>query len=195
MAGVNKAILVGNLGKDPEIRYTPAGLAVANFSLATSEKVGQDREEKTEWHNIVAFGRLAEICGEYLAKGKQVYIEGRIQTREWQDRDGNKRRTTEIVANQMVMLGRVDSSEYRAQPKQQPQSQQQPQQQQPQQQQPQRQQQPAQQQRRPQSGGGRQYDQNRAPAGGGGGGGGQREENPPDYDDYGPPPGDDEIPF
>jgi len=108
MAGINKAILVGNLGQDPEIRYTPSGLAVANFSLATSESFkGKDgqRETKTEWHKIVAFGKLAEICGEYLNKGKQIYIEGRIQTRQWEDKDGNKRYTTEIVANQMQMLG------------------------------------------------------------------------------------------
>ena len=105
MAGINKAILVGYLGRDPEIRYTHSGTAVANFTMATTERVGQDREERTEWHRIVAFGRLAEICGEYLSKGRQVYIEGRIQTREWEDRDGNKRTTTEIVANNMQMLG------------------------------------------------------------------------------------------
>ena len=108
MAGVNKVILVGNLGGDPEIRYTPSGAAVANFTIATSEnwkdKDGQ-KQEKTEWHKIVVFAKLAEICGEYLHKGKQVYIEGRIQTRQWEDRDGNKRYTTEIVANQMQMLG------------------------------------------------------------------------------------------
>ena len=108
MAGVNKVILVGNLGGDPEIRYTPSGAAVANFTLATSEnwkdKDGQ-KQEKTEWHKIVVFAKLAEICGEYLHKGKQIYIEGRIQTRQWEDRDGNKRYTTEIVANQMQMLG------------------------------------------------------------------------------------------
>ncbi|MBE9529002.1 MAG: single-stranded DNA-binding protein [Proteobacteria bacterium] len=108
MAGVNKAILVGNLGADPEMRYTPGGLAVANFTLATSEnrtnKEGT-KETKTEWHKLVAFGKLAEICGEYLHKGKQVYIEGRIQTRNWEDKEGNKRYTTEIVANQMQMLG------------------------------------------------------------------------------------------
>lgn len=103
MAGVNKAILLGNLGQDPEIRYTPGGMAVANFSLATTERVKD--EDRTEWHRIVAFGRLAEICGEYLAKGRQIYIEGRIQTRKWEDRDGNKRTTTEIVANTMQMLG------------------------------------------------------------------------------------------
>jgi single-strand DNA-binding protein len=110
MAGVNKVILVGNLGADPEIRYTPSGTAVANLRLATSEartnKEGQ-KETKTEWHRIVTFGRLAEICGEYLSKGKQIYIEGRIQTRQWDDRDGNKRYTTEIVANSMQMLGRA----------------------------------------------------------------------------------------
>lgn len=108
MAGVNKAILVGNLGRDPEIRYTPNGTAVANFTMATTESIRSKdggREDRTEWHRIVAFGRLAEICGQYLAKGRQVYIEGRIQTRDWEDRDGNKRSTTEIVANTMQMLG------------------------------------------------------------------------------------------
>ncbi|GMR04737.1 MAG: single-stranded DNA-binding protein [Thermodesulfobacteriota bacterium] len=113
MAGINKVILVGNLGADPEIRYTPGGTAVANFRLATSEtrtnKEGQ-KETKTEWHRIVTFGRLAEICGEYLAKGRQVYIEGRIQTRSWEDRDGNKKYTTEIVANTMQMLGTKDQA-------------------------------------------------------------------------------------
>ena len=109
--GLNKAILIGNLGKDPEIRYTPSGLGVANFNIATSEswtnKEGA-KETRTEWHRIVAFGKLAEICGEYLSKGKQVYIEGRIQTRDWEDKDGIKRYTTEIVANQMLMLGSRD---------------------------------------------------------------------------------------
>jgi single-strand DNA-binding protein len=108
MAGVNKAILVGNLGADPEIRYTPAGVAVANFRIATSEnwvtKSGE-KQERTEWHRIVAFGKLAEICGQYLNKGKQVYIEGRIQTRQWEDKEGGKRYTTEIVASTMQMLG------------------------------------------------------------------------------------------
>ncbi|WP_225072760.1 single-stranded DNA-binding protein [Desulfuromonas sp. CSMB_57] len=107
---VNKVILVGNLGKDPELRYTASGTAVANFSLATTERY-KDREgqtqEKTEWHNIVAWRQLAEICGKYLQKGKQVYIEGRIQTRSYDDKDGNKRYITEIVADQMQMLGRV----------------------------------------------------------------------------------------
>jgi single-strand DNA-binding protein len=108
MAGVNKVILVGNLGADPEIRYTPGGMAVVTFRLATSEtranKEGQ-KETKTEWHRVVAFGKLAEICGEYLSKGKQIYIEGKIQTRSWDDKDGNKKYTTEIVANSMQMLG------------------------------------------------------------------------------------------
>jgi single-strand DNA-binding protein len=104
MSGVNKAILIGRLGRDPELRALPTGNAVCNFNLATSEKWGQDREEKTEWHRIVAFGKLAEICNQYLVKGKQVYIEGRIQTRSWEDKDGNKRTTTEIVANNMQML-------------------------------------------------------------------------------------------
>ena len=108
MAGVNKVILIGNLGKDPEIRYTPQGAAVCNFSLATSrawkDKDGNKKEE-TDWHNIVAFGKLAEICGEYLSKGRQVYIGGRIQTRSWDDKDGNKKYTTEIIADEMQMLG------------------------------------------------------------------------------------------
>ena len=110
MSGVNKAILIGNLGADPEVRSTGGGTPVANFRLATSEtyktREGQ-RETRTEWHRVVTFGKLAEICGQYLKKGKQVYIEGRIQTREWEDQTGNKRWTTEIVANQMTMLGRA----------------------------------------------------------------------------------------
>lgn len=106
---VNKVILVGNLGKDPELRYTPSGAAVATFSLATTNPF-KDREgnRTTEWHNIVAWRQLAEICGKYLHKGKQVYIEGRIQTRSYDDRDGNKRYITEIVADQMQMLGSRD---------------------------------------------------------------------------------------
>ena len=109
MAGINKVILIGNLGRDPEVRYTPSGAAVANFTIATSEewkdKDTGEKRERTEWHRIVAWGRLGEICGEYLHKGKQVYIEGRLQTRDWEDRDGNKRYTTEIVAQSMQMLG------------------------------------------------------------------------------------------
>jgi len=103
---VNKVILIGNLGADPEVRYTQNGTAVANFRLATTEtwKKEGEREEQTEWHRVVTFGRLAEICGEYLSKGSKVYIEGRIQTRKWEDRDGNPRYTTEIVAREMKML-------------------------------------------------------------------------------------------
>ncbi len=107
--GVNKVILVGNLGKDPEIRYMPNGNAVANLTLATSEswkdKQTGDQQEKTEWHRIVMFRRLAEIAGEYLKKGSQIYIEGKLQTRKWQDNSGNDRYTTEIVADEMQMLG------------------------------------------------------------------------------------------
>lgn len=105
---INKAILVGNLGKDPELRYTASGQAVATFSLATTEKFknkGGEQQERTEWHNIVAWGPLAEICGKYLVKGKQVYVEGRIQSRSYDDRDGNKRYITEIVISDMQMLG------------------------------------------------------------------------------------------
>ena len=109
MAGVNKVILIGNLGADPEVKYLSNGTTVANFRIATSEnRVNRASGEKTtitEWHRIVAFGRLAEICGEYLTKGKQVYIEGRIRTRSWEDKEGTRKYTTEIVANQMQMLG------------------------------------------------------------------------------------------
>ncbi|MBW1668317.1 MAG: single-stranded DNA-binding protein [Deltaproteobacteria bacterium] len=108
MASVNKVILIGNLGADPELRYTPGGKAVASFSLATHEQwTGKNGEkgERTEWHRIVAWDRLGEICGEYLHKGSQVYVEGRLQTRSWEDRDGNKRYTTEIIAQRMQMLG------------------------------------------------------------------------------------------
>jgi single-strand DNA-binding protein len=110
VGSVNKVILIGNLGKDPEVRHTQSGSAVTTFSLATNEswnnREGQ-REERTEWHRVVAFGKLADICGQYLKKGKQIYVEGRLQTRSWDDRDGNKRYTTEIVASQMTMLGRA----------------------------------------------------------------------------------------
>jgi single-strand DNA-binding protein len=108
MASVNKVILIGNLGADPELRYTPSGTAVANFNIATKDTwTGKDgtKEERTEWHRIVAWARLGEICGEYLTKGKQVYIEGKLRTRSWEDRDGNKRNTTEILAQTMQMLG------------------------------------------------------------------------------------------
>ena len=107
--GVNKVILVGNLGKDPEVRYSPNGSAMANVTIATAEswkdKQSGEKQEKTEWHRVVFFYRLAEIVGEYLKKGSQVYIEGRLQTRKWQGQDGQDRYTTEIVANDMQMLG------------------------------------------------------------------------------------------
>jgi single-strand DNA-binding protein len=113
MASVNKVMLIGNLGADPEIRYTPSGAAVANFRMATREqwttKEGE-KQDRTEWHRIVAWRRLGEICGEYLHKGSLVYIEGRLQTRTWEDRDGNKRYTTEIVAQAMQMLDRAGKS-------------------------------------------------------------------------------------
>ncbi len=109
MRGVNKAIIVGNLGRDPEIRYTQDGRAIANFTVATNrewmDKNTNEKQTHTEWHRIVAFGRMAEIIGQYLSKGSQVYIEGRLQTREWEDKEGNRRWTTEIVANEMQMLG------------------------------------------------------------------------------------------
>jgi len=109
MAGVNKAILIGNLGRDPELRYTASGQPVTNFSIATTEswnkKDGSGREEKTEWHRIVAWGRTAELCAQYLSKGRTVYVEGRLQTREWENRDGQKQRTTEIVANTVQFIG------------------------------------------------------------------------------------------
>ena len=107
--GINKVILIGNLGNDPDIRYTGSGAAVANISLATAEswrdKDSGEQQERTEWHRIVFFGRLAEIAGEYLRKGSQIYVEGRLQTRKWQDKEGNDRYTTEIVGNEMQMLG------------------------------------------------------------------------------------------
>jgi single-strand DNA-binding protein len=107
--GINKVILVGNLGADPETRYMPSGTAVTNLSVATTEswkdKQTGEQNERTEWHKVVMFDRLAEIAAEYLRKGSQVYIEGKLQTRKWQDRDGNDRWTTEIRANEMQMLG------------------------------------------------------------------------------------------
>ena len=113
--GINKVILVGNLGSDPEIRYTGSGTAVCNFSLATSESY-KDRDgnqvENTEWHRVVAWARLAEICGEYLKKGRQVYIEGQLQTRQWEDKDGNTKYTTEIKAREMQMLGSRDGGDF-----------------------------------------------------------------------------------
>ncbi len=109
MKGINKAIIVGSLGKDPEIRYTQSNSAICNVSVATSEQLKDkqtgEKVEKTEWHKVVFFQRLAEIAGKYLKKGSQVYIEGKIQTRKWQDKNGQNRYTTEILANQMQMLG------------------------------------------------------------------------------------------
>jgi single-strand DNA-binding protein len=111
--GLNKAFLMGNLGADPELRYTPSGQAVANFRIATSEswvdKQGQ-KQERTEWHRIVAWGKLAELCGEYLKKGRQVFVEGKLQTRQWEDRDGHKRFTTEIQAREITFLGARDGA-------------------------------------------------------------------------------------
>lgn len=111
MASVNKVILVGNLGRDPEVRYMPNGEAVCNFSIATTDswkdKAGA-KQERTEWHNIVMYRKLAEIAGEYLKKGRPVYVEGRLQTRKWQTKEGQDRYTTEIIADQMQMLGGRD---------------------------------------------------------------------------------------
>ena len=120
--GVNKVILIGNLGKDPEVRYMPNGNAVANITLATSEswkdKTSGEQQEKTEWHRVVMFRRLGEIAGEYLKKGSKVYIEGKLQTRKWQDSSGNDRYTTEIVANEMQMLdSRGGSANFSGEPK------------------------------------------------------------------------------
>ena len=110
--GINKVIIIGNLGKDPETKYTASGAAVTNITVATSEswkdKTSGEKQEKTEWHRIVFFNRLAEIAGEYLRKGSKVYLEGKLQTRKWQDQAGTDRYTTEIVANEMQMLGGRD---------------------------------------------------------------------------------------
>ena len=112
MAGVNKVILIGNLGKDPEVRYLDSGVAVANFSLATTESYKNkegERVSQTEWHNIVLWRGLAEITEKYLKKGNSVYIEGKIRNRKWEDKDGNTRYTTEILADNMTMLGKKDA--------------------------------------------------------------------------------------
>jgi single-strand DNA-binding protein len=109
MASVNKVILVGNLGRDPEVRYTPNGDSITNINIATTDtwkdKATGDKKEATEWHRVVFFGKLAEIAGQYLKKGRQVYVEGALRTRKWQDKEGHERYTTEIVANEMKMLG------------------------------------------------------------------------------------------
>ncbi len=127
--GINKVILIGNLGNDPEVRYTPSGSAVANISLATSEswkdKQSGEMQDRTEWHRVVFFNRLAEIVGEYLKKGSKVYVEGKLQTRKWQDKTGNDRYSTEIIASEMQMLdsksgGPSDFSAPAAEPKKAP---------------------------------------------------------------------------
>ena len=121
MASVNKVIVVGNLGRDPETRYMPDGAAITNVSVATSfqwtDKASGEKKEETEWHRVVFRGKLAEVAGEYLKKGSQVYVEGRLRTRKWQDKDGQDRYTTEIVAERMQMLGsRAGSGEPRPEP-------------------------------------------------------------------------------
>lgn len=116
--GINKVILIGHLGQDPEVKYMPSGSAVANVSIATTEswkdKNSGEKKDKTEWHRVIFFARLAEIVGEYLKKGSQVYVEGRLQTRKWQDKSGQDRYTTEIVASEMQMLGGKGSGGDRA---------------------------------------------------------------------------------
>lgn len=111
MAGINKVILVGHLGADPEMKYTGTGLGVCKFNLATTERWnGKDgqKQERTEWHRIIIWGKLGELCNEYLKKGRQAYVEGRLQTRSWDDKEGNKKYTTEIVANTVQFLGSPD---------------------------------------------------------------------------------------
>lgn len=118
MASLNKAIIIGHLGKEPDTRYLPSGEAVCNFSVATSEqwkdKATGEKKELTEWHRVSAFGKLAEICGKHLTKGSLVYVEGRIQTRKWQDKDGQDRYTTEIKCDGMKMLGGKESVEQKS---------------------------------------------------------------------------------
>lgn len=114
MASVNKVILIGNLGRDPEMRYLPDGAAVCNFSIATTESYKDksgEKVDKTEWHRITAYRKLGEICGQYLKKGSQIYIEGKLQTRKWTDKDGAEKYTTEIIADRMNMLGSKRDSE------------------------------------------------------------------------------------
>jgi len=115
MAGINKVILVGNLGKDPEVRYLEGGTAVANFPIATSEtykdRTSGERKTVTEWHNVVVWRNLAEIAEKYLKKGSQIYIEGKLRTRQWQDKEGNNRYTTEVVGDNLQMLGKKDDNQ------------------------------------------------------------------------------------
>ena len=114
MGSLNKVMLIGNLGRDPEVRYTTSGTAVANFTMATTDRWNDpssgEKKERTEWHRIVVWGKQAEIVGEYLRKGRQVFVEGSLQTREWTDREGNKRYTTEVRAQRVQMLGRPGDS-------------------------------------------------------------------------------------
>ena len=125
---LNKVILIGHLGKDPEVRYMPSGGAVVNITLATNEtwkdKQTGEAQERTEWHNLVFYGKLAEIAGEYLRKGRQVYIEGSLRTRKWQDKNGQDRYTTEIIANEMLLLGSREggggSTSFESRPQQRP---------------------------------------------------------------------------
>jgi len=120
MSSVNKVILVGNLGKDPEIRYLPSGDQICNITLATSDKykdkASGEYKENTEWHRVVFFGKLADVCGQYLQKGKKIYVEGRIRTKKWQDKDGSDRYTTEIIGGEMKMLGGKEDSGQREAP-------------------------------------------------------------------------------
>ena len=120
MSSVNKVILVGNLGKDPEVRYLTSGDQICNITLATSErykdKASGEYKENTEWHRVVFFGKLAEICGQYLQKGKKIYVDGRIRTNKWQDKEGNERYTTEIIGSEMKMLSGKDDSGRREAP-------------------------------------------------------------------------------
>ncbi len=120
MSSVNKVIIVGNLGKDPEVRYLPSGEQICNITLATSErykdKASGEYKENTEWHRVVFFGKLAEICGQYLQKGKKIYVDGRIRTNKWQDKEGNERYTTEIIGSEMKMLSGKDDSGRREAP-------------------------------------------------------------------------------
>lgn len=119
---LNKVELIGRLGSDPEVRYTQSGTAICNFTMATSEKYKDkdgEKVEKTEWHRIVAFGKLGEICGEYLNKGKLIFVEGKLQTRLWEDKEGVKRYTTEIVIKDMKMLDRAEGSKQESQASQQ----------------------------------------------------------------------------
>jgi len=117
MSGVNKVILLGHLGKDPELRYLPNGTVVCNFSLATSETWKDsdgEKKDRTEWHSLVAFGKLGEICGEYLSKGKQVFVIGKLQTDSWKDKDGNQRSATKVILSEMQMLGGGKKEEKKA---------------------------------------------------------------------------------